>query len=135
MQKISFKFFCLKTKKFHWGTLRCFRKFRVSKNFMHTKGISVFSVEFFCLTVLEKFVGEPFCVSKNFWSGKKLWIRGGGGAVTVFGRNFMSNSTETFVGEHFSVSLISVIEKCYAQAGYITIFCRKFVVSQYRKTS
>ena len=33
------------TEKFHWGTLRCFRKFHVSQNFMHKKGISLNSVE------------------------------------------------------------------------------------------
>ena len=37
-----------------------------------------------------------------------------------------------FVGESFSVSLISGIEKFYAQEGNITIFYRKLVVSQYR---
>ena len=47
----------------------------------------------------------------------------------------MSHSTETFLGEPFSVSLISGIEKFYAQEGYITIFYRKFFVSQYRKNS
>ena len=47
MQKNSFKIFCLSAKKIRWGTLRCFRKFRVSKNFMHKKGISLFSVEIF----------------------------------------------------------------------------------------
>ena len=26
------------TKKFRWGTIRCIRKFRVSKNFMHQRG-------------------------------------------------------------------------------------------------
>ena len=35
------------TEKFRWGTLRCFRKFRVSQNFMHKKGISLKSVEKF----------------------------------------------------------------------------------------
>ena len=35
------------TEKFRWGTLRCFRKFRVSQNFMHKKGISLHSVEKF----------------------------------------------------------------------------------------
>ena len=33
------------TEKFRWGTVRCFRKFRVSQNFMHKKGISLNSVE------------------------------------------------------------------------------------------
>ena len=33
------------TEKFRWGTLRCLRKFRVSQNFMHKKGISLNFVE------------------------------------------------------------------------------------------
>ena len=36
-----------RTEKFRWGTLQCFRKFRVSQNFMHKKGISLNSVEKF----------------------------------------------------------------------------------------
>ena len=39
-----------------------------------------------------------------------------------------------FVGEPFSVSLISGIEKIYASDGYVTIFRRIFFVSEYRKT-
>ena len=35
------------TEKYRWGTLRCFRKLRVSQNFMHKKGISLNSVEIF----------------------------------------------------------------------------------------
>ena len=42
---------------------------------------------------------------------------------------------KNFVGDPFSVSLISGIEKCYASEGYITIFRRKFFVSQYRNIS
>ena len=71
MQKTSFKMFCLSTEKFRWGTLRCFRKFRVSKNFMHKKGTSLFSVEIFLSHSAERFRGEPFCASENFWYGKK----------------------------------------------------------------
>ena len=40
-----------------------------------------------------------------------------------------------FVGEPFSVSLISGIENFYASEGYVTIFRRKFFVSQCRKIS
>ena len=35
------------TENFRWGTLRCFRKFCVSQNFMHKKGISLNSLEKF----------------------------------------------------------------------------------------
>ena len=41
---------------------------------------------------------------------------------------------KNFVGEPFSVSLISGIEKFYASEGYVTISRGKFFVSQYRKT-
>ena len=39
------------------------------------------------------------------------------------------------VGGHFRESLISGIEKFYASEGYVTIFRRKFFVSQHRNTS
>ena len=40
---------------------------------------------------------------------------------------------KNFVAEPFSVSLTSGIEKLYASEGYVTIFCRTFLVSQCRK--
>ena len=39
---------------------------------------------------------------------------------------------KNIVGETFSVSLISGIEKIYASEGYVTIFRRKIFVLQYR---
>ena len=42
-------------------------------------GYQDFPSKIFCLTVPKIFVGEPFCVSQNFWYRKNLWIRGGGG--------------------------------------------------------
>ena len=42
---------------------------------------------------------------------------------------------KNFVGEPFSVSLISGIEKIYVSEGYVTIFRRNFFVSQCRKLS
>ena len=51
-------------------------------------------------------------------------------------KTFCLTVPKNFVGELFSVSLISSgIEKFYAYEGNITIFYRKFVVSQYQKTS
>ena len=44
--------------------------------------------------------------------------------------------TKNFVGEPFSVSLISGIEKFYASEGYVTIFHRKLLahsVENFRK--
>ena len=60
--------------------------------------------------------------------------RGAGGREY---HNFLSKIScltvpKNFVGEPFSVSLISGIEKLYASEGYVTILRRKFFVSQYR---
>ena len=66
--------------------------------------------------------------------GDHDYLSGGGGASTIFCRLFMPHNTETFIGELFSVSLIWVIEKFYAQEGYITIFSRNFFVSLPKKS-
>ena len=41
---------------------------------------------------------------------------------------------ENFVGEPFSVSLISGIEKVYVSEGYVTIFRRNFILSHSTET-
>ena len=91
------------TEKFRRGTLRCFRKFLVSKNFMHKKGVSLFSVEIFCLIVLKNFVAEHFSVSENFGFQKTLSIKEGG---ITFPRGTFFHLTVPIkiVGEHICVS-------------------------------
>ena len=42
-------------------------------------------------------------------------------------KKFCLTVPKNFVGEPFSVSLISGIEKFYASEGYVTIFCRNFL--------
>ena len=64
--------------------------------------------------------------------------RGGGGGGGREYHNFLSKIfcltvPKNAVGEPFSLSLFSGIEKIYASEGYVTIFRRKFFVSQYRK--
>ena len=67
------KFLSHSIKKFRWGTLRCIRKIRISKYFMPRRererggDYHVSPSKTFCLTVPIKFVGEHFCVSKDFW--------------------------------------------------------------------
>ena len=55
--------------------------FRVSKKFMLQRVLSRFSIDFFCLTVLEHFVEEPFCAVFQIISDckkimEKKWGRG-----------------------------------------------------------
>ena len=59
-----------------------------------------------------------------------------GGGVSRFSvENFLCRSAKNFIGEPFSVSLNSGIEKLYASDAYVTIFRRKNFVSQYRNIS
>ena len=44
------------------ASVQCFRKFGISKNFMHNRGYDKFPWKLFCLTVPKNFVNEPFSV-------------------------------------------------------------------------
>ena len=68
----------------------------------------------------------------NFGYRKSLdeKVGGGGGGLNV--NFFPSNIScltvpEKFVGQTFTVSLLSGVEKFYASEGFITIFCRIFL--------
>ena len=81
-------------------------------------------------------VGESFTVALNSGIEKVSIKEGGVSRVSV--ENFLSHSAENFrSGEHFSVSLVSSIEKFYASQAYVTIFdfLSKIFVSQCRSIS
>ena len=65
---------------------------------------------------------------------KFLWRRRRGKYEDFLSKKFCFTVPQKFVLEPFRVSLISGIEIFYASDGYITIFRRKFIVSQNRKT-
>ena len=71
------KLFCLSTEKLGRGTLRCFRKFLVSKNFMLQRVMSRFSFESFLSHSTEAFRRSTIlcCVSETFCYRKMLRIR------------------------------------------------------------
>ena len=51
-----------------------------------------------------------------------------GGGVSRFAVEFFCLTVaKNFVGQPFSVSLISGMEKFYASEGFVTIFCRNFL--------
>ena len=136
MQKTSFKFFCLSTEKFRWGTLRCYRKFRVSKNFMRRKGYHYFPLKVFCLTVPKKFVGEPFCFEKILVS--KIFKHRRGGGHHGFVESFVSQDRNKKLGKGthlFSIKFLVWKKIMDKEEGGITVFRRNFFVSQCRKIS
>ena len=91
-------------------------------------GLSRFSVEIFCLTEPKNFVEEPFCAVLQKISGSEKVYGSEEGEVSKFPfENFLSHMPKKIVGEPIRVSLIWVIEKFYAEEGYVTIFCRNFL--------
>ena len=91
------KFSSHSAEKFRRGTLLYFRKFLVPKNVRDKRGgrYHDFLSKLFCLTVPKNFVGEPFCISENFWYRKMLGIeRGRESRFSV--KIVLSHSTETF---------------------------------------
>ena len=63
---------------------------------------------------------RKFLVAKKFMDKK-------GGHQNFPSKTFCLTVPKKFVGEPFSVSLISGIEKFYASEGYVTILCRNFL--------
>ena len=72
---------------------------------------------------------------RKFTVVKKFLDRRGGEYQDFPSKNFCLTVPEKFVGEPFSKSPVSGVEKVYASDGYVTIFYQKFFVSQYRNVS
>ena len=72
-----------------------------------------------CLTVPRIFVGESFCVSKNFGYRKFSRIRGGGGggggrSVTIFCQKFFVSHHQNFSGNHSVFHDFRVSKRTYS---------------------
>ena len=66
------KFFVSQCRKMSWASLQCFRKFGVSKNFMHNRGYHKFPSKIFRLTVPKNVVGIPSMFQK-IWGIEKFY--------------------------------------------------------------
>ena len=131
-------FYLTGPKKLHQGTILCFRRFLVGKNILWIRGerggYHDFPSKSFCLTVPIYFIGEHFGVSEKFFYRKFSCI---GGGITVLSKFFVSQDRNEKLckGTLLFSKKFLVSKKIYAQEGNITIFDRKFVVSQYQLTS
>ena len=129
-QKFPSKIFCLTVSKnfvgepFSVSLISGIEKFYASEGY-----VTIFCRNFLSHSAAKFRRGTLLCcVSKNFWKRKSLWIRKGGGEYQTFASKiFFLTVPKKFVGEPFSVSLVSGIEKFYASEGYVTIFCRNFL--------
>ena len=90
------KFSSHSDKKFRLGTRLCFRKFRVSKNFMPKRGISRFSIENLLSHSNEKLRGGTLLCFTKFLVSKKFMDKRGGGVSRFSIKNFLSHSAEKF---------------------------------------
>ena len=97
---------------------------------MPRSGISRSSMENLWSHSTEKFCWRTLLCFTKFLVSKKLMDKRGeeGGSFSIFVHNFFSLTVpKTFVGEPYSVSLISVMEKFYAYEGNFLIFYRNFL--------
>ena len=72
---------------------------------------------------------------RNFLLVKNCMDKKEGKISRIPSKIFCLTVPKNAVGEPFSPSLISGIEKIYASEGYVTIFRRKFFVSHYQNIS
>ena len=113
-------------RKISWASHQCFRKFGVSKNFMHNRGYHNFPAKCRKISWASLQCFKKFGVSKNFMHNR----------VSQFSvENFLSHSAEKICGHPFNVSENLGYRKILCIIGVITSFRRKFFVSQCRKTS
>ena len=83
------------------------QKLRFQKLFRIRKGLSRYSVEYFCFTVLKHFIEEPLCfrkflVPKSFFSMRAV--------ITIFPKSFCLTVLKLFVEEPFCVSDIFLFQ-------------------------
>ena len=84
---------------------------------LYAKGYHDFPLKNFCLTVPEKFVEEPFCVSEKFWFRKMLGIREGTG-ITIFRQNCFASQYRIISYRNPSVfHKVSGFEKFHEEEG------------------
>ena len=92
-------------------------------------GVSRFSVEYFLShsdeTIFQRY--PSVLVFRKFMIAKKFMDMRDGEYQDFFIKFFCLTVLKILVGQHFRVSLISGIEKFYAEEGYVKIFRRIFL--------
>ena len=111
-------------------TVLCFEKILVSKSFKQRRGKLHGFVEIFLSHRTEKTSPANHSVfQKIFGRENILWIRGGGGGITIFRRSFCLTVPKYFIGERFGVSGKFFYRKfsCIRGGRGITVLSKFFV--------
>ena len=120
------------------GTLHCFRKIWVSKQFMHKRArvVSRFSAEKFYVRVRKHLVEDPSVFQNVSNIEKKLKIKKKGGYHDFSSKHFCLTDKK-LLKNSFTISLISAIERFYAWEGkkVLQFSIEKSFVSHYRNVS
>ena len=114
----------------------CFIKLSAKKSLSITGKYQDFLKKVCCLTVLKKLVGESFCAVFQKFVGNEKFIDQSE-VSSFFKEGLLFYSREKVRG---GILLCSVSENCpqrkvYRSEGSIKVFERRFVASQWRKTS
>ena len=125
------------TESFGRVTFLCFRKSRVSNNFMPKSGNQRLPEETLLCPSTKKVQRATFlCFHKVYGIVKNQGQDGGRERLSRISKKTLCLSvSKIFIGIIFSVSNFVGSENFYKYEVDITIFCRNFVVPQYRKTS
>ena len=110
------KFLVSHCRKTSWASLQCFRKFGVSKNFMHNRGITFFRRKFFVAQYRKISLGK-FSVYRKLSGIEKFYASEGGYHVSpskTFVTQYRKVSLEQFgVSENFVYREILCIRRGY----------------------
>ena len=108
VSRFSVENFLSQCRKISWGTLQCFRKFRVSKNFRHKRvegGITILRRKIFVSQDRNEKLrrGTPRLFRK-FWVSKNFRHKRVEGGITILRKNFCLTIPKLFEEEPFCAS-------------------------------
>ena len=116
-----------------WTSLQCFRKVRVSKIFMHIRGVTLFPGKIVCHTVPKVYVKESYCFWENFRSRKVFTDEKEGGRIQFLRRKNMVSQCRQISWASLQGFRKIVLSGKFEQNRGITFFCQKYQVWECQK--
>ena len=117
-----------------WASLQCFGKYRVSKNFMHIRRVTIFRQNF-SVSHCRKFLWRNLTVFEKKSGFEKISRKKSGGVSQFSVENIWSHMPKKHVDISWMFRKIWGNRKNLCMIVSITFFSQKFSVSQCRKLS